>query len=76
MFLDMGWIANGVLLVLCALWCHTVLSHLTKDMQKFKSAKQNKQRRAIVIIWTVTTAILILAINFTFALIHNITEAW
>ena len=74
MFLDLGWIVNAALLVICVMWSRTVLSHLSKDMEKFKTAKNNKPRRAILIIWSITTAIIILGINFILVLVHNFRE--
>ena len=76
MFLDLGWIVNLMLIIIGSIWCWLILSNLRKDMVQFKKTKDGSRRRAIIIFWTVTTAIMILIINFSLALIGNISKAF
>ena len=75
MFLDLGWVFNLLILVVGSTWCWLMLSSLPKDMEQFKKTKNGARRRAIIIFWIITTAIMILVINFTLALIGNISNA-
>jgi len=75
MFYDPGTVFSAILLVAGLYWCKEVYGRWRQDVQELRSGDRTRQS-VIVVIWLLTSGIIVLIVNFVWAIVANIIDAF
>ena len=76
MFLTFGLVLNAILLVAGLWWCKEVFERWRDDVAELKASDDRIKQGVIVFIWLLTLGIIVLIVNFVWAIVANILNAF
>jgi hypothetical protein len=72
MFLNFGIVVNAVLIVLGILWCREMFGRWRRDLDEFRTTKDASTRQALMVMWLLTTVIVVLLLNCFVGILTNV----